>query len=377
MGQKVHPGGLRVGVIHDWKSNWYVGKKEFPQYILEDVQIRAHINGKLGHAGLSDILIRKDKQRITVDIYTARPGIVIGKSGVEVDALRKELHSITGKNVHININEIKRPELDAKLVAQSIAEQLQNRVSFRRAMKRSLASAMRSGAQGIKIQCGGRLGGGEMSRSERYTEGRIPLHTIRADIDYGFAEAKTTYGRIGVKVWINKGEIMPEGFEGVTTGKDTRLGDQDQARRRRGGAAEGLGASRESSRGRSQDREGLGLVKKPRRPGGGRPGGPGAAGGPGGGPGGGGAPRSGGRPSGRGQGTSRPRPQNRPAERPQETVEKPRTDEQGVSAAGREQPVITPEVATTPAPVADAPDTTTPKVQTEDKTKLDESGGKG
>ena len=246
MGQKVHPGGLRVGVIHDWKSNWYVGKKEFPKYILEDVQIRDHINGKLGHAGLSDILIRKDKQRITVDIFTARPGIVIGKSGVEVDALRKELHSITGKNVHININEIKRPELDAKLVAQSIAEQLQNRVSFRRAMKRSLASAMRSGAQGIKIQCGGRLGGGEMSRSERYTEGRIPLHTIRADIDYGFAEAKTTYGRIGVKVWINKGEIMPEGFEGLTTGKDTRLGDQDQARRRRGGAAEGLGASRES-----------------------------------------------------------------------------------------------------------------------------------
>ena len=147
---------------------------------------------------------------------------MIGKSGVEVDALRKELHAITGKNVHININEIKRPELDAKLVAQSIAEQLQNRVSFRRAMKRSLASAMRSGAQGIKIQCGGRLGGGEMSRSERYTEGRVPLHTIRADIDYGFAEAKTTFGRIGVKVWINKGEIMPEGFEGVTTTARTR-----------------------------------------------------------------------------------------------------------------------------------------------------------
>ena len=306
MGQKVHPGGLRVGVIHDWKSNWYVGKKEFPKYILEDVQIRDHINTKLGHAGLSDILIRKDKQRITVDIFTARPGIVIGKSGVEVDALRKELHSITGKNVHININEIKRPELDAKLVAQSIAEQLQNRVSFRRAMKRSLASAMRSGAQGIKIQCGGRLGGGEMSRSERYTEGRIPLHTIRADIDYGFAEAKTTYGRIGVKVWINKGEIMPEGFEGMTTGKDTRLGDQDQARRRRGGAAEGLGASRESGRGRAQDREGLGLVKKPRGPR--RPGG-GGAGGPGGRPGGG-----------------RPRPAGGSRPRRQDSVEQPKTD---------------------------------------------------
>ena len=274
MGQKIHPGGLRVGVIHDWKSNWYTGKKEFADYILEDVRIREHITGKLSHAGLSDILIRKDKQRITVDIYTARPGIVIGKSGVEVDALRKELHSITGKSVHININEIKRPELDAQLVAQSIAEQLQNRVSFRRAMKRALASAMRSGAQGIKIQCGGRLGGGEMSRSERYTEGRVPLHTIRADIDYGFAEAKTTYGRIGVKVWVNKGEIMPEGYEGTSTGKETRLGDQDQARRKRGGAAEGLGASRESGRGRSQDREGLGLVKKGRRgPGGGAPGG--------------------------------------------------------------------------------------------------------
>jgi len=271
MGQKVHPGGLRVGVIHDWKSNWYTGKKEFASYILEDVRIREHIRGKLAHAGLSDILIRKDKQRITVDIYTARPGIVIGKSGVEVDALRKELHALTNKNVHININEIKRPELDAQLVAQSIAEQLQNRVSFRRAMKRSLASAMRSGAQGIKIQCGGRLGGGEMSRSERYTEGRVPLHTIRADIDYGFAEAKTTFGRIGVKVWVNKGEIMPEGFEGVSA-KDTRLGDQDQARRKRGGAAEGLGASRESGRGRGQDREGLGLVQRRRRPGGGRPG---------------------------------------------------------------------------------------------------------
>ncbi|WP_349259037.1 30S ribosomal protein S3 [Gaiella sp.] len=266
MGQKVHPGGLRVGIIHDWKSNWWTGKKEIADYILEDIRIRDHINGKLAHAGLSDILIRKDKQRITVDIYTARPGIVIGKSGVEVDALRKELHSITGKSVHININEIKRPELDAQLVAQSIAEQLQNRVSFRRAMKRSLASAMRSGAQGIKIQCGGRLGGGEMSRSERYTEGRVPLHTIRADIDYGFAEAKTTYGRIGVKVWVNKGEIMPEGYEG-SLGRE-RISEADGSRRRRGSNTEGLGASRESGRGRGQDREGLGLVQKRRRPGG-------------------------------------------------------------------------------------------------------------
>jgi len=265
VGQKVHPGGMRVGVIHDWKSNWYVSNKDFASALLEDVRIREHINGKLSHAGLSDILIRKDKQRITIDIYTARPGIVIGKSGVEVDALRREIHGMTHKNVQININEIKRPELDAKLVAQSIAEQLQNRVSFRRAMKRSLASAMRSGAHGVKVMCGGRLGGAEMSRSESYSEGRVPLHTIRADIDYGFAEAKTTFGRIGVKVWINKGEIMPEGFEGMTGGRELRLGDQDQARRRRGAgrAGEGLG-QREGRRG--PDREGLGPVRR-RRPG--------------------------------------------------------------------------------------------------------------
>jgi small subunit ribosomal protein S3 len=273
MGQKVHPGGFRVGVIHDWKSNWWTGKQEFSAYLLEDVRIRKHILRKLSHAGLSDILIRKDKQRITVDIFTARPGIVIGKSGVEVDALRRELHSITKKNVHININEIKRPELDARLVAQSIAEQLENRVSFRRAMKRSLASAMRSGAQGIKITAAGRLSGGEMSRREMYSEGRVPLHTIRADIDYGQAEAKTTFGQIGVKVWINKGEIMPEGYEGAS-GRDSRLGDQDQARRRRGTSSEGLGASREG-RGRAVDREGLGLAPRRRRgqrPGGTRPG---------------------------------------------------------------------------------------------------------
>jgi len=350
MGQKVHPGGMRVGVIHDWKSNWYTSKKEFPGYILEDIKIREHILGKLAHAGLSDILIRKDKQRVTVDIYTARPGIVIGKSGVEVDALRRDLHALTQKNVHININEIKRPELDAKLVAQSIAEQLQNRVSFRRAMKRSLASAIRSGAQGIKIQCGGRLGGGEMSRSETYSEGRVPLHTIRADIDYGFAEAKTTYGRIGVKVWVNKGEIMPEGFESVT-GKETRLGDQDQARRRRGGPVEGLGASRESGRGRSVDREGLGPVRK-RRPGGGRPGG------------------GGGRPGQRDRTGSAGKASG------QDNVERPRTDEAATSAEGREQPVIEPQVETTPEAVAEAPDTTTPKQQVEEPAKLNDSGEK-
>jgi small subunit ribosomal protein S3 len=363
MGQKIHPGGLRVGVIHDWKSNWMVGKKEFAGALIEDIKIREHILKKLSHAGLSDILIRKDKQRITIDIYTARPGIVIGKSGVEVDALRKEVHALTQKNVHININEIKRPELDAKLVAQSIAEQLQNRVSFRRAMKRSLASAIRSGAAGVKVQCSGRLGGSEMSRSEQYSEGRVPLHTIRADIDYGFVEAKTPTGRIGVKVWINKGEIMPEGYGGVPgSGKEVRLGDQDTARRR-GGVTEGLGASRESGRNRSQDREGLGPVRRGRpgqRGGQNRPGGGGQGNRPG-------APRT--RGGSGGGGRSR---QQQP--RPNETVEKPRTDDQGVSAEGREQPVIDPKVETTPAPVADAPKSTTRKKQTEDPTKLEQSG---
>jgi small subunit ribosomal protein S3 len=298
VGQKIHPGGLRVGIIHDWKSNWYTGTKEFPAYIIEDVRIRDHINGKLGHAGLSDILIRKDKQRITIDIFTARPGIVIGKSGSEVDALRREIHAMTEKNVHININEIKRPELDARLVAQSIAEQLENRVSFRRAMKRSLASAMRSGAQGVKVQCGGRLGGTEMSRSEHYSEGRVPLHTLRADIDYGFAEAKTTFGRIGVKVWINKGEIMPEGYGDGRDGESTR----------RRPALEGLSAGREGGR-RAPDREGLGPVRRRERSGGG-----------------------GGRRGGRGQG--------------------------GGGQPRRERP----QQETPPAPEAEAPETTTPEV---------------
>jgi small subunit ribosomal protein S3 len=338
VGQKIHPGGLRVGVIHDWKSNWYTGKKEFADYILEDVRIREHIYNKLAHAGLSDILIRKDKQRITVDIYTARPGIVIGKSGVEVDALRRDLHALTQKNVHININEIKRPELDAKLVAQSIAEQLSNRVAFRRAMKRALASAIRSGAAGVKIQCSGRLGGGEMSRREQYSEGRVPLHTIRADIDYGFVEAKTSAGRIGVKVWINKGEIMPEGF-GET---DTRLGDQD-TRRRRGGALEGLGASRESGRGRGPDREGLGPVRQRRRGPGGGQGGPGR--GRGRGPGGGG-----GRPR-RDQQAERPRTEQTQAEKP-ETTDTP-APEQAVETPPTEAPEAAAPTAEPTPPAAE------------------------
>ena len=210
MGQKIHPEGFRVGYIHDWKSNWFE-EKNFADRLQEDLQIRDHIENKLSHAGLSSITIER-RGEVAVDIHTARPGIVIGKSGSEVDALRKELHKLTGSPVKVNIREVKRPELDAKLVAQSIAEQLQNRVAFRRAMKRALTSAMRSGAKGVKVQVSGRLGGAEMARTESYSDGRVPLHTLRADIDYGFFEARTTTGRIGVKCWINKGEVMPEGF---------------------------------------------------------------------------------------------------------------------------------------------------------------------
>ena len=239
MGQKVHPEGMRLGIIHDWKAHWYT-EKHYAEFLHEDLAIRKHIRRKMGHAGLSDIVIRKDTNKVVIDIWTARPGIVIGKSGAEVDALRREIHDMTGKNVHVNITEIKRPELDADLVAQSIAEQLANRVSFRRAMKRAITSAMRSGASGIKVRSSGRLGGAEMARTEGYSEGRVPLHTLRADIDYGFREANTTFGKIGVKVWINKGEIMPEGF-GSNQKKDTLgLGDERRDDRRgRGGDGQG------------------------------------------------------------------------------------------------------------------------------------------
>src|SRR5258707_5132031 len=213
MGQKVHPESLRVGYIHDWKSNWF-SEKHFSDYLDEDVRIRGHITGKLAHAGLSDITIRKDANEVEVNIHTARPGIVIGKSGSEVDALRRDLHRMTRKQIKVNVLELKRPELAAKLVAQSVAEQLQNRVAFRRAMKRALTSAMRSGAKGCKIQVSGRLGGAEMARTESYSDGRVPLHTLRADIDYGFYQARTTFGRIDLKCWINNGQIMPQGFSG-------------------------------------------------------------------------------------------------------------------------------------------------------------------
>jgi small subunit ribosomal protein S3 len=274
MGQKVHPESLRVGYIHDWKSTWF-NERDFSDYLLEDIHIREHIENKLAHAGLSTITIKKNKNEVEVNIHTARPGIVIGKSGSEVDALRRELHKMTGKAVKVNILEIKRPELDARLVAQSIAEQLQNRVAFRRAMKRALTSAMRSGAKGCKIQVGGRLGGAEMARSESYSDGRVPLHTLRADIDYGFYEARTTFGRIGVKCWINKGEIMPAGYAGqdLTSLDEPAGGPQQGDDDRRGG--------------RGRDGRGRGDGRGGGRGGrGGGPGGPGGPGGRGGGPGG-------------------------------------------------------------------------------------------
>jgi small subunit ribosomal protein S3 len=271
MGQKVHPEVLRVGYIHDWKSQWF-NEREFSDYLLEDIKIREHIEGKLSHAGLSSITIRKDKNEVEVNIHTARPGIVIGKSGTEVDALRRELHRMTQKSVRVNILEIKRPELDAKLVAQSIAEQLQNRVAFRRAMKRSLTSAIRSGAKGVKVQVSGRLGGAEMARTEGYSDGRVPLHTLRADIDYGFFEARTTFGRIGVKVWINKGEIMPSGFA-----QDLTQMEAPQQAQAGGG---GGGGDRDGRGGRGGRGRRGGRGGGPGGPGGGRgPGGPGGRGG--------------------------------------------------------------------------------------------------
>src|SRR3954464_9334190 len=243
MGQKVHPESMRVGYIHDWKSNWF-NEKQFSDYLMEDIAIRNHITGKLAHAGLSDITIRKDANEVEVNIHTARPGIVIGKSGSEADALRRDLHKITKNQIKVNILEIKRPELDAKLVAQSIAEQLQNRVAFRRAMKRALTSAMRSGAKGCKIQVGGRLGGAEMARTESYSDGRVPLHTMRADIDYGFYEARTTFSRSGVNCWINKGEIMPEGFTGVDLTEMEAPQRADEAQGGRDGGRGGRGGGR-------------------------------------------------------------------------------------------------------------------------------------
>jgi small subunit ribosomal protein S3 len=207
MGQKVNPVSLRLGIIKGWDSSWF-GGKDFSDKIVEDDKIRKYISARIPKGGISKVVIERTLKRITLTIHTARPGVVIGKGGSEVDKIKEELKNITGKDLQINIYEIKRPELDAKLVGESIAQQLQARISFRRAMKQAIASAMRVGAEGIKVKVSGRLGGAEMARSEQYKEGRIPLHTLRADIDYAISEAETVYGKIGIKVWIFKGEVF-------------------------------------------------------------------------------------------------------------------------------------------------------------------------
>ncbi|HIX55213.1 MAG TPA: 30S ribosomal protein S3 [Candidatus Sphingobacterium stercoripullorum] len=238
MGQKANPIGTRLGIIRGWDSNWY-GGKDYSDKLVEDEKIRKYLGVRLAKGGVAKVVIERTLKRVTVTIHTARPGLVIGKGGQEVDMIKEELKKLTQKDVQINIFEIKRPELDAKLVADSVAKQLEARISFRRAMKTAIASTMRMGAEGIKIMCSGRLGGAEMARTEQYKEGRVPLHTFRADIDYALSEAYTSYGKIGVKVWICKGEVYGKRdlspnlgqASGGRGGRDSRRG----GRRGRGG----------------------------------------------------------------------------------------------------------------------------------------------
>jgi small subunit ribosomal protein S3 len=218
VGQKVNPVGLRIGIIKDWESKWYAGK-DFADLLHEDLKIREYITKRLKDASVSKVEIERAANRVNVTVHTAKPGMVIGKGGTEVEALRKALNQLSGKRVHINILEIKRADLDAKLVAENIARQLENRVSFRRAQKQVIQRAMRAGAKGIKTMVSGRLGGADIARSEQYSEGTVPLHTLRADIDYAHAEADTTYGKLGVKVWIYKGEVLPTKKKSAEGGK--------------------------------------------------------------------------------------------------------------------------------------------------------------
>ncbi len=209
MGQKVHPVGFRLGVTQDWRSHWFADKKRFPEYILEDIKIRRHIKERFSGADISRIMIDRAADRMTITVYTGKPGVIIGRRGAEVEALRAELAKLTGiQGVGVNIQEISNPEIDAQIVAENLARRIEMRASHRRAMKRAVENAMRMGAKGIKIRCKGRLGGSEIARQEWYLEGRVPLHTLRADIDYGFATSYTKYGTIGVKVWVYKGEKL-------------------------------------------------------------------------------------------------------------------------------------------------------------------------
>ena len=244
MGQKVSPHGLRVGVIKDWNSKWYAGKGNFAEFLAEDNKVRSYIKKTLYGAGVSKVLIERaaaDKMKITV--LTARPGMVIGRSGAGIDELKKNLEKMTGKQLNISIEEVRRSELDAQLTAESIADALEHRVSFRRAMKQAIGRTMKANAKGIKVTCSGRLGGAEIARSEKYSEGNVPLHTLRADIDYGFAEADTTYGKIGIKVWINHGEVLDKGLQSPVREekrdrrerRSRRDGDRRRNDRRKGG----------------------------------------------------------------------------------------------------------------------------------------------
>jgi small subunit ribosomal protein S3 len=240
MGQKVNPTGLRLGIVKGWDSNWY-GGKDFSDKLVEDFNIRKYLAARIQKGGVAKIVIERTLKRITLTIHTARPGVVIGKGGTEVDQIKEELKKITGKDLQINIFEIKRPELDSVLVGESIAQQLQARISYRRAMKQAISSAVRVGAQGIKIKVSGRLGGAEMARTEQYKDGRIPLHTLRADIDYAISEANTVYGKIGIKVWIFKGEVFGKRDLspniGITNDSSPNAGGGPSNRRKRAGEA--------------------------------------------------------------------------------------------------------------------------------------------
>ena len=248
MGQKINPNGFRLGITTDHKTRWYADKG-YAEYVAEDVKVRKYLHKTLERAGISSVEIERRSERVTIFLYAARPGIVIGRNGAEAERVRAELEKLTGKQVQLNILEVKNPEIDAQLVAQGIAEQLSARVAFRRAMRKAQQTAMRSGATGIKIKCSGRLGGAEMSRSEFYREGRVPLHTLRADIDYGFFEAKTTFGRIGVKVWIYKGDLTAKELAREQAnapkpprGRDDRGGDRRRGPRNEAPVAEGASA---------------------------------------------------------------------------------------------------------------------------------------
>lgn len=249
MGQKIHPTGFRLAVTRDWTSRWYASSQDFPKMLQEDLKVRDYLKKRLSHASVARVVIERPAKNARITLYSARPGVVIGKKGEDIEALKRDLQRIVGVPVHVNIEEIRKPEIDAKLIADSIAQQLEKRIMFRRAMKRAMQNAMRLGAQGIKIMSAGRLNGAEIARTEWYREGRVPLHTLRANIDYGVSEAKTTYGIIGIKVWVYKGEMLGRNEQPVVAEPEA-----DNRRGRRGAPRDGEGrpgrrpARREDSR---------------------------------------------------------------------------------------------------------------------------------